>query len=115
RAKAGGGGALPCAEQDGSPPDPQGVGLPGSAAPVPIEDLVAGVLVPPPHRVLAGDSEPAARVDPPARARAGHRYRSLPASSSTLTSLNVTTRTLATNRAARNMAHTHASWRLSSK
>src|SRR5207248_314956 len=81
-----------------------------TAAPVAVEHLVRSGFVPPRNGVLARVSESTARVDPASRARAGHGYRSLPASSSTLTSLNVTTRTLATNRAGRYMSHTHASW-----
>ena len=42
-------------------------------------------------------------------------YRSLPPSSSTLTSLNVTTRTVFTKRAGRYMSHTQASVSSSSK
>src|SRR5438132_736238 len=107
---------LHLAEDDAALPGDDQVELTLPAAPVPAEDGVAPARVPGGGKVLA----PGAQVEPPPVDRrpagAGRRHQiSLPASSSTLTTLNVTTWTSETNRAGRYMSHTHASWRWTSK
>ena len=82
------------------------------AAPVAVQDLVPVLQVPGRSLVLAGGAEGAALLRP---RRAGNDYSSFSGSSSTLTSLNVTTRTDETNRAGRYMSQTQASRREISK
>src|SRR6476646_2426023 len=88
--------------------------LTGPTTPVAVEDLVARRLVPLCGQGLTALPEGTAVIR---RRRLARRrsHRSLPSSPSMLTSLNVTTRTLATKRAGRYMSHTQASESSSSK